>query len=37
MVYGFHGQWDSMRLIGAVIVGLGVIIAQTEPVRHRMV
>jgi drug/metabolite transporter (DMT)-like permease len=37
MVYGFDGQWDSMRLIGAVIVGLGVIIAQTEPVRHKVV
>lgn len=35
MVYGFDGQWDSMRLVGAVIVGFGVIIAQTEPKMHR--
>lgn len=35
MVYAFNGQWDIMRLGGAVIVGIGVIIAQTEPIRQR--
>ncbi|HCP19262.1 MAG: hypothetical protein CBC12_08580 [Candidatus Puniceispirillum sp. TMED52] len=35
MVYGFDGEWDIVRLGGAVIVGIGVIIAQSEPVRRR--
>jgi len=35
MVYAFGEEWDEMRLVGAAIVGIGVLLAQREPPQYK--
>jgi drug/metabolite transporter (DMT)-like permease len=34
MVFGYGGEWNKTRLAGAVVVGIGVLLAQYHPVRR---